>query len=274
MLFVPNANDEEALVGNYNGIQPTPITPLKGIQKKVGKSTKVLFVKKDAILLRTLPGFDVIPTINLFISDDKKVNGLDAEYFDNSEWKGTPVLNRIDSIVDYKQLQSKSNSTSNKQSIRWSCVPEKSGEYYIGGYGYNGFKFFFEDSLLTEFFSDHHPIKTYKKVKLTEGKAYKIRIDFYSVAGYSQMQLVWSVPDLGAEDRAVKIALQSDAVLMFMGLSPRLEGEEMNVPVKGFAGGDRTSLDLPEVQEKLIQKITALGKPVVLILLNGSSGKY
>jgi beta-glucosidase len=56
-----------------------------------------------------------------------------------------------------------------------------------------------------------------------------------------------------------------------MGLSPRLEGEEMNVPVPGFQGGDRLTLDLPAVQENMMKKIHGLGKPVVLVLLNGSA---
>jgi len=58
---------------------------------------------------------------------------------------------------------------------------------------------------------------------------------------------------------------------MFMGLSPRLEGEEMKVEVKGFKGGDRLTLDLPETQLNFIKKIYLLGKPVVLVLLNGSA---
>ena len=58
---------------------------------------------------------------------------------------------------------------------------------------------------------------------------------------------------------------------MFLGLSPRLEGEEMKVPVAGFQGGDRVDLGLPAAQEALLQKVVALGKPVVLVLLNGSA---
>ncbi|MCX7974295.1 MAG: glycoside hydrolase family 3 C-terminal domain-containing protein, partial [Candidatus Aminicenantes bacterium] len=58
-----------------------------------------------------------------------------------------------------------------------------------------------------------------------------------------------------------------------LGLSPRLEGEEMEVPVPGFKGGDRLSLDLPANQEKLLEEVTktSSGKPVVLVLLNGSA---
>jgi beta-glucosidase len=45
----------------------------------------------------------------------------------------------------------------------------------------------------------------------------------------------------------------------------------MDVDIAGFKSGDRTTLDLPRIQEDLIREITALGKPVVLVLLNGSA---
>jgi beta-glucosidase len=45
----------------------------------------------------------------------------------------------------------------------------------------------------------------------------------------------------------------------------------MPVKVEGFSGGDRVSLGIPRVQEALLQKVSALGKPVVLVLLNGSA---
>lgn len=72
-------------------------------------------------------------------------------------------------------------------------------------------------------------------------------------------------------NQAIAVAKKADAVVMFLGLSPRLEGEEMKVKFKGFAGGDREVIDLPKPQEDLIKAITALQKPVVLVLLNGSA---
>ncbi len=84
-------------------------------------------------------------------------------------------------------------------------------------------------------------------------------------------QLLWDVPGRDLEAGAIKAAQDADQVIMVMGLSPRLEGEEMKVDVKGFQGGDRVMLGLPEIQEGLIRKITATGKPLVLVLLNGSA---
>ena len=45
----------------------------------------------------------------------------------------------------------------------------------------------------------------------------------------------------------------------------------MPVAIEGFRGGDRTRIDLPPAQERLLERITALGKPTVLVLLNGSA---
>src|SRR5204863_484373 len=63
----------------------------------------------------------------------------------------------------------------------------------------------------------------------------------------------------------------ADAVVMFLGLTARLEGEEMNVTIPGLKGGDRTSIDVPAPHESLLEKVVAVGKPTVLVLLNGSA---
>jgi beta-glucosidase len=109
---------------------------------------------------------------------------------------------------------------------------------------------------------------------LEAGKRYAIRLDFHEFVGDAGIQLVWSRPPetrANAEREALDAALSADAVVMVLGLTPRLEGEEMKVPVEGFEGGDRVMLGIPQVQEELLKKVTALGKPTVLVLLNGSA---
>lgn len=70
---------------------------------------------------------------------------------------------------------------------------------------------------------------------------------------------------------ALQAAREADAVVLCLGISPRLEGEEMEVKVPGFHGGDRTSLDLPAPQQELMEQVAALNKPTVLVLFNGSA---
>jgi len=70
---------------------------------------------------------------------------------------------------------------------------------------------------------------------------------------------------------ALDVAKKANVIIMCMGITPRLEGEEMKVSIDGFRGGDRTRIDLPDVQQELIKEIYAMGKPMVLVLLNGSA---
>jgi beta-glucosidase len=60
-------------------------------------------------------------------------------------------------------------------------------------------------------------------------------------------------------------------VIAVVGITSRLEGEEMPVSVPGFQGGDRTSLDLPGPEQDLVRAIAAAHKPLVVILMNGSA---
>jgi len=73
---------------------------------------------------------------------------------------------------------------------------------------------------------------------------------------------------------AVQIARRADVVIMVLGLSQTLEGEEgQREGVEGWESslGDRQGLDLPVVQEELLKAVHAAGKPVVLVLMNGSA---
>ena len=62
-----------------------------------------------------------------------------------------------------------------------------------------------------------------------------------------------------------------DAIIYVGGLSPKLEGEEMRVNYKGFKGGDRTSIELPETQRNYIAELAKTGKPVIFVHLSGSA---
>jgi beta-glucosidase len=56
-----------------------------------------------------------------------------------------------------------------------------------------------------------------------------------------------------------------------VGITSQLEGEEMPVSEPGFLGGDRTSIDLPQPEEDLVETIAATGKPLAVVLMNGSA---
>ena len=75
----------------------------------------------------------------------------------------------------------------------------------------------------------------------------------------------------GLEAEALRAARRADVVVLVLGLSPRLEGEEMRVDVEGSSGGDRVDIGLPAAQQRLLEAVAAVGRPTVLVLLNGSA---
>jgi len=269
----PNANDVEVMLGNYNGFSSKPITPLEGIRQKL-PNTQVLYALGSRHA-DNLPVFEVVPESVFFTTDDKATAGLTVEYFDNREFKGDAVVSEMVKKIDTNWWDKAplENLDDDNFGVRYTgvVVPEVSGKYAFGAEGFSGFKLYVNDSLFVEFQSDHHPVKTYKYIDFEAGKAYKIRLDFYDIQGDAFVKLLWEKPNADYKKEALEIAKKADAVVMFLGLSPRLEGEEMKVEVEGFKGGDRMTLDLPKAQMDLMKALKATGKPLVLVLLNGSA---
>jgi beta-glucosidase len=84
-------------------------------------------------------------------------------------------------------------------------------------------------------------------------------------------QLIWSKYDPKPSPEAIAAARAADVVIAVLGITSELEGEEMPVSEEGFKGGDRTNIDLPKPEEELLEAVAATGKPVVLVLANGSA---
>ncbi len=82
---------------------------------------------------------------------------------------------------------------------------------------------------------------------------------------------MWSKVDPKPSPDAVAAAKDADVVVAVVGITSELEGEEMPVSEEGFKGGDRTSLDLPKPEEALLEAVAATGKPLVVVLMNGSA---
>jgi beta-glucosidase len=150
-------------------------------------------------------------------------------------------------------------------------TPPESGDVRIGFTGQDGYRVWLDGTVVTEDWNIHEPATTLtKKIHLDKDHPYLLKIEYFQNVGNAEARLLWSLPSQVGQD-ALDAASKADLVVMVAGLSPRIEGEEMKVQADGFAGGDRTSLDLPAPQEELLRRIQALGKPTVLVLMNGSA---
>ncbi|MGF1638653.1 MAG: glycoside hydrolase family 3 C-terminal domain-containing protein [Cyclobacteriaceae bacterium] len=272
----PNADDYQVLLGNYHGTSKEMSTVLEAIREKVGSET-TLYYAQGSEVAKGVTTVKAISSSFLYPSNRDATNhGLLGEYFDNPEFKGSPVFTRVDPVVDFtwKDNTPVSGELADEFSVRWtgSLRPDESGVYEVGFNACNGVKFYLDDSLYFSFNNPHHPSEKTVKFDLVGGKFYKLKIEMFSNGSDPQAHLLWGRPDDGRlEKQALEVAKKADAVVMVMGLTPHLEGEEMPVKVDGFDGGDRTHIKLPEIQTQLMKKIHTLGKPVVLVLLGGSS---
>ena len=273
----PNSDQWLMLLGNYNGVPSNPITPLRGIREKLPNS-KVLFAQ-GCELSDGMPMFYTIPGNALFTEDNKP--GLKVDYYNNKNLSGDPLFSAVDSTLDanWQDKAPRNDMDDDNFGVRWTGVlqPTQSGVYQLGFIGTCNTQLYLNDSVIAKtvyHFRDEYGDPRLRKsvpVQLEAGKKYKIRVDASETFADAQVQLVWAAPKPDLKKEALEVARQADVIVMCMGLTPRMEGEEMDIQIDGFRGGDRTTLGLPASQEQLIKDIKALGKPVVLVLLNGSA---
>jgi beta-glucosidase len=270
----PNSSDIEVMCGNYNGTPLEPITPLQGIKDVAEENGGFVKYARGCAHAEGLPFLEVIPSEFLFSSEKLDEKGLIATYYPNLTGEGEAVFTGVDQQVDFNwwDMAPKEGLEDDMFSVKWTgfLVPDVSGTYALGCEA-KFFKMLVNGQQIVANENIHHPNKRHKNMELKAGQAYKIEIHMWDEHGDALCHLMWAPPEKNLHQEAIKAARWADQVIMFMGLSPRLEGEEMRVEVEGFNGGDRTSMELPAVQGKLIKDIVATGKPVVLVLMNGSA---
>ena len=272
----PNADQWLMLLGNYNGVPADAITPLRGIREKL-KNTDVLYAQ-GCELADGMPTYKPIPTESLLSGSE---NGLKGEYFNNKDLSGEPMFTTTDKIIDmnWSDKAPRENMDDDNFSVRWTgeLVPDKTATYQLGFVSTTNTRLYLNDSLIAKtiyHFRDEYGDPRLRKsptMKLEAGKKYKIVLEAIETYADAQVQLVWARPQPELKKEALDVARKADAIVMCMGLTARMEGEEMDIVIDGFRAGDRTKLDLPRPQQELIKEITALGKPVILVLLNGSA---
>ncbi len=268
----PNADNFESLIGNYNGIPMNPVTVLKGITNKLTPATKIIY-SEGSDLAGDIHNLTPIPSRYLQTEDGKQ--GALGEYFNNREMEGTPVFSRVDDNINFywENVAPKADMPDDNFGVKWTTylVPPVTGTYAIGSWGSSGYDVFLEGKKIITYKNEHHAFTKEIPAELQAGKKYKIEVLYKNFAGDADMKLLWTPPRPNLLSDAINASKQADAVILVLGLSQRLEGEEMPIKIDGFSGGDRTSLNLPAVQEKLLEAVTATGKPVIVVLTSGGA---
>jgi beta-glucosidase len=297
----PTADQLTSILGNYVGTPLHPVTPLEGIFNQF-RSSPVLYAQGS-----TLAEGVGVPVPRTVFGLNK---GLTTEFFATPDWTGRPVAIETEPAIqtDWENARPVPQLDTHNYSVRWTgTITAPAPGHYVftlepgDSFPYSpeeSYRFVLDGKVLSEgsLRAGHDlsamgnfkaapgasptapPVETFAKVPsipvdFTDTNIHDIRIE-YSHSGDRAgggLTLKWEAPPQVLLDEAVARAKESDVVLAFVGLSPQLEGEEMPIKIPGFSGGDRTSLDLPEPQQKLLEALAATGKPLIVVLQSGSA---
>ena len=259
----PLADQSDVLLGNYHGTPLHPVTALDGLKAEF-PDAQIVFEPGTDFLRAAEP----VPTAALSTPDGQP--GLKAQYWRNGEFSGEPTVTRVDAKVAFDRNTPAAIPGAETTSSRWTgfLTAPQDGAYKIGLQG-RAVKLWIDDKLVVDNSNQQQFGPNLTDMQFRKGERHTLRIE----QGPSRFppRLVWSEVRGDALQRAVAAARNADLVIAVAGITSALEGEEMPVNIPGFKGGDRTSLDMPADEEKVLQAVKETGKPLVLVLMNGSA---
>jgi beta-glucosidase len=267
-LVGPLADQTRVLLGNYNGIPTHSVSVLEGMKAEF-PDAHITFVPGTQFLRNE---GQPLPAGWLTIDGKPGVRALYST--GDLMTKPTPLVTRNEAGIDLSAESLPPEAVGKSPiGVRWTTTltPPESGTYRLGVEG-SGFARITLDG--KEVVSSWAPGKAESKlgkVHLEKGKTYAMQVDYGQLKGEPALRLLWARYDLMPSPAAVAAAKNADVVVAVVGITSQLEGEEMKVNEEGFKGGDRTSLNLPKPEEDLLKAVAATGKPLVVVLMNGSA---
>lgn len=269
LVVGPLADQVPVLLGNYNGEPSRAVTALDGIRAAF-PAAQVTYVP-GTNFLRLL---EAVPTTALKTPDGQP--GVKAEYFASEDLSGAPIVTRVDAKLDFPFRgpgATRAVVAPGARSARFTGMlnPDENGDYEIG-VGTGNTKLWLDGTLIVDNTLKQDTQRGPKTVQmaLQKGRSYALRLEQTSGRG-TAVRFIWRRIAANPQADAVAAAQQADVVIAVVGITSQLEGEEMNVNLPGFKGGDRTSLDLPQDEEDLLKAVKATGKKLAVVLMNGSA---
>lgn len=271
----PLADQTRVLLGNYTGIPTHTVSFLEGLKAEF-PNAKITYVPGTQFLRN-----DGNPVPNNLLTTPDGKPGLKAEY---GSLKGVtlapgakpvPLTSRIEPNADLSQNNLPAQAAGTKAlSVRWSgfLTPSATGDYLIGIRA-NGFSSVtVNGNNVAQQYGSNGVETKLGRVHLVKGQKVPLSVDYASIGGRDpQAQLIWAPVKNAPSPEAVAAAKNADVVIAVVGITSQLEGEEMHVDQPGFLGGDRTNLLMPAPEEALVEAVAATGKPLVVVLMNGSA---
>lgn len=265
----PNAVDSVMQWGNYEGVPSHTYTILEGIRCKIGD---VPFEKGCELLDNR-----IFESYFNEISNNGRP-GLTATYWNNMNLSGdVAATSQITSPINLSNGGNTAFATGvglyNFTAVyEGSFRPKESGAYELLIEGDDGYRVYVNGEKVIDYWGEHASAKRDYTLKATAGTDYKIRIEYMQAGAEALLRFDLGIYRHISPEMVVDRVKEADIVIFAGGISPSLEGEEMySVNSPGFAGGDRTSIELPQVQRDILKALKKAGKKVVFVNCSGSA---
>jgi beta-glucosidase len=271
VVLGPNADNSIAILGNYNGTPSNLKTVLEGIKDKVGADTEVIFEKAINFTNNDILQYQDLSQQYSF----EGKQGFKAEYYNNKDLEGTPIVTREDKIDNIWQEGQAVTGTirANNFSARYT-TDFKSGKDDTITFelqGDDGYRFLVNGTIVIDSWGKNRwGSKTYE-LAVKKDSHYTLTVEYWQGDGSANIKLSTGSYVKTDYNQIASRYKDADAFIFTGGISPQLEGEEMKVSDPGFDGGDRTSILLPAVQTELMKALKATGKPVIFVMMTGSA---
>jgi beta-glucosidase len=264
----PLAEQTAVLLGNYNGIPTHTVSVLEGMKAEF-PNARITYVPGTQFLSN-----QGSPVAESALTTPKGKPGLQATYSPRRTMnqKAAPLISRVEPSVDLNENNVPEQArASHDLTVEWGgfLAAPQTGEYLIGMKA-NGFaRIAVDDKRIIEMYEAGSNVG---RVHLEKGAPRKLDVIYRPTSGGKpEAQLIWAHVNNTPDATVIAAARNADVVIAVVGITSRLEGEEMPIDEPGFSGGDRTSLDLPQPEEDLVRAVAATGKPLVVVLMNGSA---
>lgn len=263
----PNADSLDVLEANYHGTAADPVTPLAALKKRFD--------------VHYAQGSSLAEGVPVVIPETAFATGLKAEFFADPAMTGAPLATMTHAKVDFdwNRTSPAQGLPANRYGVRWSgtLVPEGPGEHLLridvprcfDCSGHDAVRLWIDGQPVLNDSGDNS--QTEARLNFEDARPRAIRLELAHASEDEGIRLTWVAPALPQRSRAVAEARAADAVVAFVGLSPAVEGEALQIEVPGFSGGDRTDIALPETQQQLLEAVKATGRPLIVILMSGSA---
>jgi beta-glucosidase len=270
----PLADQIRVLLGNYNGTPTHSVSMLDGLKAEF-PSAKITFVPGTQFLRN-----DGNPLPDSVMTTEDGKPGLKAVY---SETQGnrpgpgampTALVTRVEPNINLSSGNLPAEAAGKKSiGVEWTgfLTPPDSGDYFIGIRADGFARVQVDGKTVAQEFRTNGVEAKVGRLHLDKGQKVRLTVNYGNTSGQARAELIWARAANAPSPEAIAAAKNADVVIAAVGITSQLEGEEMPVNEPGFLGGDRTSIDLPEPEEALIEAVAATGKPLVVVLMNGSA---